>query len=199
MTIFRKIAMIALIAPAVLLLEAASAFAAIHYSRVPTGDSGSSFTVNFSFDDFTTDVCGGDCGGLEYYQLRIKGRSPQYNYDTAAIPSSTQIYSLSVTQLEIPSTGIAGVFVTPVDQPVENAGEAVSLEGNGGTIFFTFTSAANVIKVPTNLTADLSQNTGDQLGDQGTLFVLGVVAGVYIVFYVMRELVGLVPRKGKNP
>jgi hypothetical protein len=48
---------------------------------------------------------------------------------------------------------------------------------------------------PTALSGDLTANIGAQVGDQGTLLMIGVAAGVPLVFYVIEQLVGLVPRK----
>ena len=56
-------------------------------------------------------------------------------------------------------------------------------------------STSTAIMFPTALSGDLTANIGAQVGDQGTLLMIGVAAGVPLVFYVIEQLVGLVPRK----
>lgn len=57
-------------------------------------------------------------------------------------------------------------------------------------------STANVWHVPMALPGAMSDNASDQLGDAGTLLLLGIVGGVYLLFWVMKEIVHIVPKKG---
>lgn len=58
------------------------------------------------------------------------------------------------------------------------------------------THAAVLFAVPTSTASSLTANVGDQLGDPGTLLVIGVVAGIYLVFYVIAKLIGMIPKHG---
>jgi len=56
-------------------------------------------------------------------------------------------------------------------------------------------AAGHVLFVMPSTTAmTLTVNVGDQLGDAGTVKVVGLVAGVYIVFYVMKQLLSMVQK-----
>jgi len=56
-------------------------------------------------------------------------------------------------------------------------------------------TVAPPIAIPTGMAPALTANIGAQLGDQGTLQFIGLAAGVYLFFYVMRQLIGLVPKR----
>ena len=75
------------------------------------------------------------------------------------------------------------------------------LSGAGAAIvgfgMAAFAHASVLFSVPTSTAPSLTANVGDQLGDAGTLAVIGVVAGIYLVFYVIHQLIGMVP-KGRS-
>jgi F0F1-type ATP synthase assembly protein I len=50
--------------------------------------------------------------------------------------------------------------------------------------------------VDTGLAAAILSTVTDQFADAGTLLIVGLVAGIPLAFYVIRRIVGLVP-KGK--
>lgn len=50
------------------------------------------------------------------------------------------------------------------------------------------------IEMPEGFASALTANIGAQVGDQGTLLMICLVAGVPLAFYVMKELIGLLPR-----
>jgi hypothetical protein len=50
--------------------------------------------------------------------------------------------------------------------------------------------------VPTSTVTSLLANVTSQLQDSGTLLILVLAAGIPLAFYVIRRLIGLVP-KGK--
>lgn len=54
--------------------------------------------------------------------------------------------------------------------------------------------ASVLFEVPTSTAPSLTANVGDQLGDTGTLAVIGVIAGIYLVFYVIRQLLSMIPK-----
>jgi hypothetical protein len=195
--------MIALIAPAVLLLQAASAFAAT-FSVTPEPYS----------DFYTATFHMGSCVGSPTNGVKFFNFFPDGNFD-ADVPFG----GFDCLQLPIDVTGLdwgTSPFPAGINHIVVGYNENIQSSCYGQTYTdclaainqsdpdfynYSFTVeappiAANVINVPTNLATDLSQNTGDQLSDNGTLAVLSVVAGAYIVFYVIRELVGLSPKKG---
>lgn len=48
--------------------------------------------------------------------------------------------------------------------------------------------------VPTSTASSLTANVGSQIGDAGTLLIIGVAAGIPLAFYVIHQLIGLVPK-----
>lgn len=50
--------------------------------------------------------------------------------------------------------------------------------------------------VPTSTASTFLANVSSQIADVGTLAVVGLAAGIPLAFYVIRRLIGLVP-KGK--
>lgn len=75
---------------------------------------------------------------------------------------------------------------------------ALWLSGAGAVIAGLVTAASShaavLFTVPTSTAPSLTANVGDQLGDSGTLLVLGVIAGIYLVFYVIHQLLGMIPK-----
>ena len=65
------------------------------------------------------------------------------------------------------------------------AGLAMSVAAHAQTAFFS---------VPTSTAPSLTANVGAQLGDSGTLLVIGVAAGIPLAFYVIHQLIGLLPK-----
>jgi len=53
-----------------------------------------------------------------------------------------------------------------------------------------------MFEIPTSTASTLLANLTSQVADSGTLLVLGVAAGVPFAFYVIRRIIGLIP-KGK--
>jgi len=54
----------------------------------------------------------------------------------------------------------------------------------------------NVFTVPTSTASDFLANVTSQVADTGTLAVIALAAGIPLAFYVIKRLIGLVP-KGK--
>ena len=52
--------------------------------------------------------------------------------------------------------------------------------------------------VPTSTAPALTADIGAQFSDPGTLLVIGLVAGVPLTFYVMQQLIALLPGNSKN-
>lgn len=48
--------------------------------------------------------------------------------------------------------------------------------------------------VPTSTAPSLTASIGSQIGDSGTLLVIGVAAGIPLAFYVIHQLIGLLPK-----
>ena len=51
--------------------------------------------------------------------------------------------------------------------------------------------------VPSSTASTLTANVGDQIADPGTLLVIALAAGIPLAFYVIHQLVGLIP-KGRS-
>ena len=53
-----------------------------------------------------------------------------------------------------------------------------------------------MFEVPTSTASQFLANVTSQIADTGTLTVIALAAGIPLAFYVIRRLVGLIP-KGK--
>jgi hypothetical protein len=65
------------------------------------------------------------------------------------------------------------------------AGFGMTLLAHAQTAFFT---------VPSSTASALTANVGAQIADAGTLLVVGLAAGIPLAFYVIHQLIGLVPK-----
>ena len=63
----------------------------------------------------------------------------------------------------------------------------------GGLAMATIASA-QVIVVPTSTASNLTANVGAQVSDPGTLLVVVAAAGIPLSFYVIHQLIGLIPK-----
>lgn len=54
---------------------------------------------------------------------------------------------------------------------------------------------AAFITIPTSTPTDLTAQITDQIGDVGTLAVLVLVAGIPLFFYVVKKVIGLIPKR----
>jgi len=63
-----------------------------------------------------------------------------------------------------------------------------------GVAMVSMAHAQSFFSVPTSTASSLTANVGDQIGDPGTLLVLGLAAGIPLAFYVIHQLIGLVPK-----
>jgi hypothetical protein len=71
--------------------------------------------------------------------------------------------------------------------------------GIGATVLsFAMVVAAHaqsvLFSLPTSTAPGMTADVGAQLSDPGTLLVIGVIAGIYLFFYVVHQLIGLVPK-----
>lgn len=199
MKILKKIALLSFLVPAALLLEAASVFAAVSYSRTPAGADGSSLTLHVQISDPENDF---DTPGAAYVRSEYDTLDNVY-YGTSCVPVADVV---SGTDFPIappldgePLTQIA-IFAFDASNTLCDPGTALTnlvLEGDGVSPIFTFTSPPSSVPhfaVPTGLTAQLSQNTSDQLSNEGTLKLIALVVGIPLAFFVMEQLIGLIPR-----
>ncbi len=74
----------------------------------------------------------------------------------------------------------------------------LALTGAGTTItsflILTQAHASAFFTVPTSTAPSLTANVGDQIADPGTLLVIGVAVGIPLAFYVIHQLIGLLPK-----
>jgi len=52
-----------------------------------------------------------------------------------------------------------------------------------------------MITIPTTLPTDLLANVGDQFADAGTLAIVALAVGIPLAFYVIKKVIGLMPKK----
>jgi len=180
-------------------------FGAIDYSRSPSGSGDILSPVSFSVsaDDFSELTAGcipSDYWGISY--LEKDNLIDVFGSDTAIV-SSTLSHVFSV---DIPiGKEITAVAINCADnlnntpRSLDNYG--VDLEGHGdpeGSIIFTIISASYstaMFEVPTTTASDLTANITSQLGDTGTLALIVIVASIPLAFYVIKKIIGLVPKK----
>jgi hypothetical protein len=55
--------------------------------------------------------------------------------------------------------------------------------------------AAAMFATPTSTVSSLTSSLADQLTDTGTLAVVIFVAAIPLAFYVIRKLIGLIPKR----
>lgn len=53
-----------------------------------------------------------------------------------------------------------------------------------------------MFQVPTSTATELLANISSQISDSGTLAIIALAAGIPLAFYVIRKVIGLIP-KGK--
>lgn len=82
----------------------------------------------------------------------------------------------------------------------ENCSAAVAADPDFYAYNFTYQNPtpAGVIPLPSGFTPALSANISDQVNDNGTLALIGVVAGIPLAFYVMHELIALMDQRRRN-
>jgi NAD(P)H-hydrate repair Nnr-like enzyme with NAD(P)H-hydrate dehydratase domain len=71
-----------------------------------------------------------------------------------------------------------------------SAGAGATLAG----LVAAFAANAQVFTVPTSTATNLTADVSSQLGDVGTLALIVIVAAIPLVFYVIHQLLGLVPK-----
>jgi len=49
--------------------------------------------------------------------------------------------------------------------------------------------------IPTSTSADLTGNISAQLGDPGTLTLVVIVASIPFIFYFLKKVIGLIPKR----
>lgn len=85
--------------------------------------------------------------------------------------------------------------------------EAVDEGGYQATQLLTITSGGtstgsaitgSAIAIPTSTALSLTAPITGQFSDPGTLLVVGLVAGIPLTFYVMQQLIALLPGNSKN-
>jgi len=198
---------IAIIAAALGLLTAAPAFAATNSRNMSAAPStvvtGGESAINFSINVSAT-------GHENFYLFDGAGNNVSGNGNDSNIFTRQSSYSWGATGF---ATSLSPGTYTAIDYDADKAstdpwcgsGQALSTcQANVSpttygltTITITAPAAppAGLISIPSDFGSSLTANIGAQVGDQGTLLMIGVAAGVPLVFYVIEQLVGLVPRK----
>lgn len=64
----------------------------------------------------------------------------------------------------------------------------------GGLVLTVAAHAQSVFAVPTSTAQSLTASIGAQFADPGTLTVIVVAAGIPLAFYVIHQLMGLLPK-----
>jgi hypothetical protein len=57
-----------------------------------------------------------------------------------------------------------------------------------------FAHAQAFMVVPTSTAPALTASIGSQIADSGTLLIIGIAAGIPLTFYVIHQLIGLLPK-----
>lgn len=64
----------------------------------------------------------------------------------------------------------------------------------GAWLVSSLALATAYFTVPTSTALSLTANVGDQIGDVGTLLIIALAAGIPLSFYVIHQLIGLIPK-----
>ena len=103
--------------------------------------------------------------------------------------SITGSYTTSVCSPSTISNGTIGSYPTCAVSCnggyTLTGGACVANSGGGST--------GSAITMPTSTASSLTATIGHQLTDPGTLLVIGLVAGIPLTFYVMEQLIALLP------
>ena len=171
-------------------------FGAVDYSRSPSGsgDILSPVSVNViadNFSDFAEDMI-----GANYWGIYIGNILPYP--DSECVPSSTLSLSHNFDLVDgkyetIATFGSANLLTCNI----EDAEFGYVLEQNYDGIFTIISASLStaMFEVPTTTASDLTANITSQLGDTGTLALIVIVASIPLAFYVIKKIIGLVPKK----
>ena len=69
----------------------------------------------------------------------------------------------------------------------------VAVLGASATTFAAHAQTAFAV-IPTSTAPSLTADIGAQFSDPGTLLVIGLAAGIPLTFYVIHQLIGLLPK-----
>jgi len=74
---------------------------------------------------------------------------------------------------------------------IAGAGAAIT-----SLVSVALTHAAAFITVPTGTAAQYTATVGSQFSDAGTLEIIALAVGIPLFFYIVHQLMGLLPKKG---
>lgn len=97
--------------------------------------------------------------------------------------------------------GAGGLCRNPIALTFDQCKALPSYLGVDIPITFSNPSApvsSMVISVPPAAANTMTANVGDQIGDHGTLLVVALAAGIPLTFYVIHQLVALIPRRKRS-
>lgn len=60
--------------------------------------------------------------------------------------------------------------------------------------FMAFAEGTSFITVPTSTQSDLTANVSSTVADPGLLLLIILAAGIPLTFYVIHQLIGLIPK-----
>ena len=132
-------------------------------------------------------------GGYYHSDLSFNGAQ---NIDFVETSNGSNIYSLQV------SDPPAGVRV--YDGSTPECGDTIAASTDLSALESYLAphsgggSTGSAITMPTSTASSLTATIGHQLTDPGTLLVIGLVAGIPLTFYVMEQLIALLPGNSKN-
>ena len=138
--------------------------------------------LNIATGTAAVNGCGFDCGTRYLEQsspFTITGQSISFPAGAIVTVANGNCY------------GVGGCFDGSATMYDAAATITYTPAGGGG-------SPVSSITIPTSTAPALTATIGTQLSDPGTLLVVGLVAGVPLTFYVMQQLIALLPGNSKN-
>jgi hypothetical protein len=169
------------------------AFASYGYTRNPLGSpisSPVSFSVNF--DDYVIDL---ECdSGQNAWGLEITDRDYENKTYSSYVSSSTLSHTFIVP---LPAADYWEIQISCADDLAgSNSVTGINLETGSPTFIISSPAAVSteMFTIPTSTATDITANVTSALGDPGFLTVVALAAGIPLVFYVVKQLIGLLPK-----
>jgi len=178
------------------------AAAAVVYERTPGGtEITSPVAFAVSVDDFDADI-GPECNaGIDdnFWGVGVAEEDNLNRYASDFVASSSLSGNFSIA---LPVGYDAwDVFIQCSADGVSLDTQGAQLEGGGVGSVFIIVETSGVIVLPTSFAPELTANVSAQLANDGIVLLLAIAIGIPLVFYVLNELIGLIPkgRRGTIP
>jgi len=186
-----------LIIPLSILFYASVAFGAVTYSRSPAGASVTSpVSFNVSVDDLYADT--GIDNTNNYWALGIENDLGVTFTDIVTSSTLAHIFTATLAVGDYKSVSVYGGDIAQ-DILDEIGSQGNFLEGDNTSVIFSVVEGSNpMFSVATGTAGLFLGNLSTQLSDPGLLTTMAVAMAIYLVFWLIRALMGLFYRKNEQ-